>query len=83
LLVEFNLFFLLKKISIDGPYGTASRRIFNSEHAVLIAGGIGVTPFASILQSLWFKYTKSLIHCPKCDHEWYKDIDEKKLKKVN
>ena len=31
----------LIKISIDGPYGTSSRNIFNSEHAVLIAGGIG------------------------------------------
>jgi hypothetical protein len=47
------------KILIDGPYGTASREIFNSEHAVLIAAGIGVTPFASILQSLWLKFLKS------------------------
>ncbi len=30
----------LKKISIDGPYGTASGRILDSEHAVLIAGGL-------------------------------------------
>lgn len=72
-----------KSISIDGPYGTASRRIFNSEHAVLIAGGIGVTPFASILQSLWFKYMKSLKKCAKCNHEWYDDIDQKKLRKVD
>ena len=42
-----------------------------------------MTPFASILQSLWFKYKKSLKKCSKCDHEWYDDIEEKKLKKVN
>ena len=37
---------------IDGPYGTASHHILEAPHAVAIAGGIGVTPFASILQSL-------------------------------
>ncbi len=40
------------RIYVDGPFGTASRRILDSEHAVLIAAGIVVTPFASILQSL-------------------------------
>ena len=39
-------------IRLDGPYGTASRLITQVPHAVAIAGGIGVTPFASILQSL-------------------------------
>ena len=39
-------------VRIDGPYGSASRHIFDAPHAVAIAGGIGVTPFASILQSL-------------------------------
>jgi len=37
---------------VDGPYGTASRHLLEVPHAVAIAGGIGVTPFASILQSL-------------------------------
>ncbi|XP_062439981.1 NADPH oxidase 5 [Rhea pennata] len=40
---------------VDGPYGTPTRRIFASEHAVLIAAGIGVTPFASILQSIMYR----------------------------
>ena len=39
-------------LHIDGPYGSASRHIFDTPHAVAIAAGIGVTPFASILQSL-------------------------------
>jgi predicted ferric reductase/Ca2+-binding EF-hand superfamily protein len=39
-------------VQVDGPYGTASRHILEVPHAVAIAGGIGVTPFASILKSL-------------------------------
>lgn len=70
-------------ITIDGPYSTASRRIMDSEHAILIAGGIGVTPFASILQSLWFKYTKTLKTCSKCQHQWYDILEQKKIKKVD
>jgi predicted ferric reductase len=37
---------------IDGPYGSATRHIFEAPHAIAVAAGIGVTPFASILQSL-------------------------------
>ena len=71
------------KVQIDGPFGTASGRILDSEHAVLISAGIGVTPFASILQSLWFKYSQSLKKCPKCSHEWYDKIIMKSFKKVD
>jgi predicted ferric reductase/Ca2+-binding EF-hand superfamily protein len=39
-------------IFIDGPYGTPSRAIFESEVAILVGAGIGVTPFASILESI-------------------------------
>jgi predicted ferric reductase/Ca2+-binding EF-hand superfamily protein len=37
---------------VDGPYGTPSARIFSARVAVLIGGGIGVTPFASVLESI-------------------------------
>jgi len=37
---------------IHGPYGAPATRIFNSKYAVLIGAGIGVTPFASILESI-------------------------------
>ena len=40
------------KVYIDGPHGAPSSSIFTAEHAVLVATGIGVTPFASILHSL-------------------------------
>lgn len=44
------------RLYIDGPYGTPSYSIFDSSHAVLIGAGIGITPFASILQSLMQRY---------------------------
>jgi predicted ferric reductase/Ca2+-binding EF-hand superfamily protein len=37
---------------IDGPYGTPSAHIFETKHAVLVGAGIGVTPFAAILDSI-------------------------------
>jgi predicted ferric reductase/Ca2+-binding EF-hand superfamily protein len=37
---------------LDGPYGTPSADIFAVKHAVLIGAGIGVTPFAAILESM-------------------------------
>jgi predicted ferric reductase/Ca2+-binding EF-hand superfamily protein len=37
---------------IDGPYGAPTSNIERSPVAVMIAGGIGVTPFASALESL-------------------------------
>ncbi|XP_054713586.1 NADPH oxidase 5-like [Uloborus diversus] len=58
------------KIFIDGPYGSPTRHIFQARHAVLIATGIGVTPFASILQSIMYQYRKSRHTCPKCNHKW-------------
>lgn len=37
---------------IDGPYGAPATHIFDSRDAVLIGAGIGVTPFASVLESV-------------------------------
>jgi NADPH oxidase 5 len=37
---------------LDGPFGTPSGRIFAARRAVLIGAGIGVTPFASVLESI-------------------------------
>ena len=39
-------------VHVDGPYGSPSAHIFGSRVAVLIGAGIGVTPFASVLESL-------------------------------
>lgn len=41
---------------MDGPFGTASEDVFSYEVVMLVGAGIGVTPFASILKSVWYKY---------------------------
>ncbi|XP_055948643.1 NADPH oxidase 5-like [Argiope bruennichi] len=58
------------RVFLDGPYGSPTRHIFQVRHAVLIATGIGVTPFASILQSVMYHYRKSKHTCPNCSHKW-------------
>lgn len=47
----------LPYIMIDGGYGSASEDVFDYEAAILIGAGIGVTPFASILKTVWYRYT--------------------------
>ncbi|XP_059475069.1 NADPH oxidase 5 isoform X2 [Neocloeon triangulifer] len=62
------------EIIIDGPYGAPSSHIFRAQHAVLIGTGIGVTPFASILQSIMHRYWKARHQCPRCEFSWASDI---------
>lgn len=69
-------------VYIDGPYGTATRHIFDVPHAVAIAAGIGVTPFASILQSLLLGRSNSqlrklrFVWLANDQHafEWFRDL---------
>lgn len=37
---------------LDGPYGAPATHIVDARNAVLIGAGIGVTPFASVLESI-------------------------------
>jgi predicted ferric reductase len=46
---------VLPRIYVDGPFGSASEDVFKFETAVLVGAGIGVTPFASILKSIWYR----------------------------
>lgn len=48
----------LHRISIDGPFGTASEDVFSHQVGLLVGAGIGVTPFASILKSVFYKLTQ-------------------------
>ncbi|KAI0210947.1 hypothetical protein LSAT2_004288 [Lamellibrachia satsuma] len=72
-------------IYIDGPFGSSTRDIFDAEHAVLIGGGVGITPYASILQSIMFRYLTMKRTCVKCEHVWYEDMPRElmKVKKVD
>jgi predicted ferric reductase len=42
-------------VMIDGPFGSASEDFQKYEVAILVGAGIGVTPFASILKSIWYR----------------------------
>ena len=74
----------LFQIFIDGPFGAPSSNIFRAEHAVLIGTGIGVTPFASILQSIMHRYWNVKRNCPRCDYQWSDELHAVfNLKKVH
>ncbi|XP_041474695.1 NADPH oxidase 5-like isoform X1 [Lytechinus variegatus] len=61
------------EVILDGPYGAPAQHIMEAEHAVLIGAGIGITPFASILQSIHERYKAAKKHCPNCHHAWVAD----------
>ncbi|KAI8803493.1 ferric reductase NAD binding domain-containing protein [Cladochytrium replicatum] len=44
-------------VMVDGPYGSASEDVFDFEASILVGAGIGVTPFASILKTVWYRLT--------------------------
>ena len=46
---------ILPRVYIDGPFGSASEDVFKYEIALLVGAGIGVTPFASVLKSIWYR----------------------------
>ncbi|XP_016008375.2 NADPH oxidase 3 [Rousettus aegyptiacus] len=43
------------RLAVDGPFGAALTDVFHYPVSVCIAAGIGVTPFAALLKSLWYK----------------------------
>ncbi|XP_028905791.1 NADPH oxidase 3 [Ornithorhynchus anatinus] len=45
----------LPRLAVDGPFGAVTSDVFHYPVSVCIAAGIGVTPFASILKSIWYK----------------------------
>ena len=75
----------LPNIMIDGPYGSAAQDIMNYSVVILIGAGIGQTPFASILKSLWFQAKSNRKNVPRkvyfygicretTSFEWFHDI---------
>ncbi|KAF8493536.1 NADPH oxidase isoform 2 [Gautieria morchelliformis] len=46
---------ILPRVMVDGPFGSASEDFLNYETVLLVGAGIGVTPFASILKSIWYR----------------------------
>jgi len=46
---------VLPRVMVDGPFGSASEDFFKYETILLVGAGIGVTPFASILKTIWYR----------------------------
>lgn len=61
----------LSKIHLDGPYGESHQDWYRFEVSVLVGGGIGVTPFASILKDIVFRANiKHKAQCKKVYFIW-------------
>lgn len=60
----------LPKIYLDGPYGEGHQDWFRYDVSVLVGGGIGVTPFASILKDIVFR--SNIKYKVKCRKVWLK-----------
>uniref|UniRef100_A0A3P9DSH1 NAD(P)H oxidase (H2O2-forming) n=1 Tax=Maylandia zebra TaxID=106582 RepID=A0A3P9DSH1_9CICH len=59
------------KLYLDGPFGEGHQEWIDFEVSVLVGGGIGVTPFTSILKDLVFKSSvKSKVLCKKVYFIW-------------
>jgi NADPH oxidase 2 len=56
---DMKLTKLLPRVYVDGPFGSASEDVFKFETALLVGAGIGVTPFASILKSIWYRMSNA------------------------
>nr|XP_011717687.1 NADPH oxidase 4 isoform X2 [Macaca nemestrina] len=56
------------KLYIDGPFGSPFEESLNYEISLCVAGGIGVTPFASILNTLLSRSPPSFISL--YPHQW-------------
>uniref|UniRef100_T1IYT7 NAD(P)H oxidase (H2O2-forming) n=1 Tax=Strigamia maritima TaxID=126957 RepID=T1IYT7_STRMM len=78
---------MLPKIRLEGPYGGGNQDWYKFEVAIMVGGGIGVTPYASILNDLVFgtstnrysgvacKKVYFLWVCPSHRHfEWFIDV---------
>ncbi|HEY3254596.1 MAG TPA: EF-hand domain-containing protein [Polyangiaceae bacterium] len=61
---------------VDGPYGSPSARIFRSRFAVLIGAGIGVTPFASVLESAVLRSDEAKRSCLEKVHFFWLNSDQ-------
>ena len=58
------------EVQIDGPYGAPATHLPESEHAIAIAAGIGVTPFAAILRSILLRMGTRGVRLRKLHFVW-------------
>ena len=55
---------------MDGPFGEGHQDWYRYKVAVLVGGGIGVTPFASILKDIVFRSKTAAIKFP-CEKVYF------------
>ncbi|XP_046910014.2 dual oxidase 2 [Dermatophagoides farinae] len=59
------------KLYLDGPYGEGHQDWFRFDVSVLVGGGIGITPFASIIKDITFRSSiNAKINCKKVYFLW-------------
>ena len=64
--IEFASIYFIHQLLLDGPFGEGHQDWYRYEVSVLIGGGIGVTPFASILKDIVHKSQMDItIRCKK------------------
>jgi len=44
---------MFPRMRIDGPYGSLAEDVFTHEVSITVGAGIGITPWVSILKSIW------------------------------
>ena len=52
--LNYSLDGIVPKIRLEGPFGGGNQDWYKHEIAIMVGGGIGVTPYASILNDLVF-----------------------------
>jgi predicted ferric reductase/Ca2+-binding EF-hand superfamily protein len=62
-------------VEIDGPYGSPTARIEGKPNVILVGAGIGVTPFASVLDSLQRRASDGAIDIPSAVHFFWLNRD--------
>jgi hypothetical protein len=73
-------------VIINGSYSSCARYIFDCKHVVHIGGGIGVTPYASILSSLMAQFRASRTICQHCQATNYDKkilLENPRIRKVD
>nr|XP_020735790.1 NADPH oxidase 3 [Odocoileus virginianus texanus] len=53
----------LPRLAVDGPFGAALTDVFHYPVSMCIAAGIGVTPFAALLKSIWYQCCEAQTLC--------------------
>ncbi|GFO13855.1 pre-mRNA-splicing factor syf2 [Plakobranchus ocellatus] len=82
---DFQEAWKMPSLYVDGPFGTATEDVLAYDVSVLVGCGIGVTPFASVLKSFWYRFCHdqrvSLQHlhlfwvCPDTSSfEWFQSL---------